>query len=287
MAFSFWSSSHYKTCLIDPVNGYSIHHQDDVKIIGEQDYEKLMIFFTNFIQELATSVTSSKDKISMTVIATAIVYFRRFYAKRSVKEIDPFLLAPTALLLACKAGEYGYLLTNRVIIRCNLMLRKYPFLSEDIVINLDLIQEAEFYLIEIMDCSLIVFHPYRSLTSIIQDAKDYFETEGRVDPLANFSSTTNGWDELVSNTTRYINDSYRCDVSLKYPPHKIALACMLLALIGMGKETYFEDYYEVILTDKEGISDATNEIISMYDTWKSFNENIELPEIFKKVPRPE
>ncbi|CEF60836.1 Cyclin-C [Strongyloides ratti] len=283
MAFSFWSSSHYKTCLIDPVNGYSTHRQEDIKIIGEQDYEKLMIFFTNFIQELATTVTTGKEKISMSVIATAIVYFRRFYAKRSVKEIDPFLLAPTALLLACKADEYGYLLTDRVVMRCNLMLRKYPFLSEDIVINLNLIQEAEFYLIEIMDCSLIVFHPYRSLNSIIQDAKEYFESEDRSDPFKN----TNGWDELISSTTKYINDSYRCDVSLKYPPHKIALACMLMALIGMGKESIFEDYYDSMLTDSEGIYDASNEIFAMYTLWKDFNEATELPEIFKKVPRPE
>uniref|UniRef100_A0A0K0E772 Cyclin-C n=1 Tax=Strongyloides stercoralis TaxID=6248 RepID=A0A0K0E772_STRER len=287
MAFSFWSSSHYKTCLIDPVNGYSTQRLEDVKIIGEQDYDKLMIFFTNFIQELATTVTSGKEKISMSVIATAIVYFRRFYAKRSVKEIDPFLLAPTALLLACKADEYGYLLTDRVVMRCNLMLRKYPFLSKDIVINLNLIQEAEFYLIEIMDCSLIVFHPYRSLNSIIQDAKDFFTSEDRTDPFINSSSTSNGWDELIGNTTRYINDSYRCDVSLKYPPHKIALACMLMALIGMEKETLFEEYYNGILTDSEGILDVSNEIFSMYNLWRDFNESIELPQIFKKVPRPE
>ena len=41
------------------------------------------------------------------MIATASVYFRRFYATRSLRDIDPFLLAISCLHLAAKVEEHG------------------------------------------------------------------------------------------------------------------------------------------------------------------------------------
>uniref|UniRef100_A0A0N5A3I9 Cyclin-C n=1 Tax=Parastrongyloides trichosuri TaxID=131310 RepID=A0A0N5A3I9_PARTI len=283
MALTFWSSSHYKTCLIDPEYGFSSHRLDDIKIIGESQYTKLMIFFANFIQNLGSNVLRSKEKLNMQIIATAIVYFRRFYAKRSVKEIDPFLMAPTCLYLACKAEEFGYLPSDRLVMRANVLLRKYPFLSKDIIINMNLIQEAEFYLLEIMDCSLIVFHPYRSFKTIIKDVIEYFEDSDDENPFANDKE---GWNKLFAQTTRVMNDSYRTDLCLKYPPHQIALGCMLIALLNFKKESYFENYFNACLTDKESIENVVSEILSVYDLWENFDEKEELPEIFKKVPRP-
>jgi len=39
------------------------------------------------------------------VIATAIVYFRRFYTRNSFRQCDPLLVGPTCLYLACKVEE--------------------------------------------------------------------------------------------------------------------------------------------------------------------------------------
>ncbi|VDN44121.1 unnamed protein product [Gongylonema pulchrum] len=100
-------------------------------------------------------------KTRMQVIATACVYFRRFYARRSLKDIDPFLLAPTSLFLASKVEEHGMMSHNKLIQATNNALKRWPFIQQDLMIRVQHIQEAEFFLLEILDCCLIVYHPYR------------------------------------------------------------------------------------------------------------------------------
>lgn len=49
-------------------------------------------------------------KVRQQVVATATVFFKRFYAKNSIKSIDPLLMCPTALYLAAKVdvGPYNF-----------------------------------------------------------------------------------------------------------------------------------------------------------------------------------
>lgn len=69
--------------------------------------------------------------------------------------------------------------------------------------------ECEFYLLENLDCCLIVYQPYRPLLPIVQD--------------------TGHEEQLLPLTWRIINDSLRTDVSLLYPPYMIAIGCLQLA----------------------------------------------------------
>lgn len=52
------------------------------------------------------------------MIATATVYFKRFYARNSLKCIDPLLLAPTSVFLASKVEEFGVISNTRLITIC-------------------------------------------------------------------------------------------------------------------------------------------------------------------------
>lgn len=54
-------------------------------------------------------------KLRQQVIATATVYFKRFYARNSLKSIDPLLLAPTCVFLASKVEEFGVISNTRMI----------------------------------------------------------------------------------------------------------------------------------------------------------------------------
>ncbi len=63
------------------------------------------------------------------------------------------------------------------------------------------ITECEFYLLENLDCCLVVFQPYRPLVQFCQD----LGAEESVLPVA--------W--------RMVNDSLRTDVSLLYPPYQV------------------------------------------------------------------
>lgn len=54
-------------------------------------------------------------KLRQQVVATATVYFKRFYARNSLKCIDPLLLAPTTVFLASKVEEFGVISNSRLI----------------------------------------------------------------------------------------------------------------------------------------------------------------------------
>lgn len=57
---------------------------------------------------------------------------------------------------------------------CHLILeifftvKKWPYLNQELTIRSQVLQEAEFYVLEVMDCCLIVYHPYRPLNQMIQ-----------------------------------------------------------------------------------------------------------------------
>lgn len=98
MSGNFWKSSQYQQWLLDPQD-ILINRLKELQVnnIKEDEYYKLMIFFTNFMQTLGEAL-----RLRQQVIASATVYFRRFYSKYSLKCIDPFLLSPTCLFLATK-----------------------------------------------------------------------------------------------------------------------------------------------------------------------------------------
>jgi cyclin C len=54
-------------------------------------------------------------KLRQQVIATATVYFKRFYAINALSTIDPLLLAPTAVFLSSKVEEFGVISNTRLI----------------------------------------------------------------------------------------------------------------------------------------------------------------------------
>lgn len=70
------------------------------------------------------------------------------------------------------------------------------------------ILECEFYLLEHLDCCLIVYQPYRPLLTLVQD----------VGPD----------DQLLTLAWRIVNDSLRTDVCLLYPPYQIAIGKPLI-----------------------------------------------------------
>jgi cyclin C len=70
--------------------------------------EVINFFFTNVIQALGEHL-----KLRQQVIATATVYFKRFYARYSLKSIEPVLMAPTCVFLASKVEECGVVPNTR------------------------------------------------------------------------------------------------------------------------------------------------------------------------------
>ncbi|VDO65710.1 unnamed protein product [Schistosoma curassoni] len=170
MARSFWRSSNYLEWLLDRQD-VMIHRANDLKILGsEEEYQKVMLFFTDVIQAFGKSV-----EVRQQVIATALVYFKRFYSRNSFKTIDPWLMAPSCLFLASKVEEFGVVSQKNLMTSCRNVVHShyliyfpdgygYPYRAQDVL-------ECEFILLEAMDCSLVVFHPYRPLVQFCDELR--------------------------------------------------------------------------------------------------------------------
>jgi cyclin-C len=131
------------------------------------------------------------------VVATAIVYFRRFYVRNAFRQCDPVLLACTCIYLACKVEEcppivahaladkmrqHGPSRAQPLLVhrhththtscrgsrrsglpwRCLCAVGEQPLLRR-FPYSAEHILECEFFLLEELDGCVAVFHPYRPL----------------------------------------------------------------------------------------------------------------------------
>jgi cyclin C len=263
MAGNFWQSSHYQEWILDRQD-ILLARKDDLKLFAfEDEYHKLMIFFCSIIQSLGENL-----KVRQQVIATATVYFRRFYARNPLKSIDPFLLIPACVYLAAKVEEFGMQSQSKLINGISAILKNkynYAFCTE-YPYQIRNVTEAEFCLLEMMDCSLIVYHPYRPLMQLFQQD---LPTD----------------DSLVSLAWGIVNDSLRSDVCLMYAPYQIALSCLHLASIVQNKEKDLNNWFADLSCDMGKITEIDRQILRLYELWNSFDEKKEVPVLLQKVPK--
>ena len=140
MAANFWLSSHCTQWILDKEE-IQIERQQDLLHLSKEDYKKVHIFFTNFIQSLGEQL-----KLRQQVIATATMYFKRFYARNSLRSIDPLLMAPTCTYLASKVEEFGVISNNRFNSACNTVIKNkfsYAFRSEQFPYRMNQVCQAD------------------------------------------------------------------------------------------------------------------------------------------------
>jgi len=260
MAGNFWQSSHYEEWILDRQDLTS-NRQQDLVGLTEEEYQKIIIFFANFIQVLGEQL-----KLRQQVIATATVYLKRFYALNSLRCIDPLLLAPTCVFLASKVEEFGVISNSRLINTCQTVVKNklaYAYTSEFPYRN-NHILECEFYLLENLDCCLVVYQPYRPLLQYTQDmAAD---------------------DQTVSVAWRLINDSLRTDVCLLYPPYMIALACLHMACVILNKDQ--KAWFAELHVSLERVMEISRHLLALYQLWRGYDEKKEVQALLMNMPKP-
>lgn len=262
MAGNYWQSSHYQQWLLDRQDLLRERH-NDLLILGEDGYQKLMIFYADFIQALGEALG-----VKQQVVATSIVYFKRFYVRNSVKCIDPLLLAPTCIFLASKVEEYGVISNHRLIQTCQTIFKnKFNFAWNltEFPYKITHVLECEFYLLEMMDCCLILYHPYRPLTQYIDD----WSQKDLILPVA--------W--------HVINDTYRTDIPLLYPPHQIAIACLHMACVITQTDST-KQWFASLNIDFEKILEITRHVKNLYEMWRNFEPLREIPQLHNQMPKP-
>ncbi|XP_026817042.1 cyclin-C [Rhopalosiphum maidis] len=261
MAGNFWQSSHYQQWILDKQDLVR-ERQLDLQILSEEEYQKIGIFFSNFIQILGEQL-----KLKQQVIATATVYFKRFYARNSLKCIDPLLLSPTCVFLASKVEEFGVISNSRLITTCQTVLKNklnYAY-TQEFPYRTNHILECEFYLLENLDCCLIVFQPYRPLLQLVQDIGQHE-------------------DQLLALAWRVVNDSLRTDLSLLYPPYQIAIGCLQIACVIMQKD--LKSWFAELNVDIDKIQEISRYIINLFELWKTYDEKKDIQGLLNKMPKP-
>ncbi|EIW62296.1 cyclin-like protein [Trametes versicolor FP-101664 SS1] len=225
MATDFWASSHYKRWIVDRATLRQARSDDIQYVDNPEHLAFLNIFFANLIAKLGKKLT-----LRQRVIATATVFFRRFYLRNSYCETDPFIVAAACCYVAAKAEESPVHIKTvvsdaRAVFGEEYGIKTFPSDNSKLA-------EMEFYLVDELDCDLIVFHPYRTLMTLCgKRACPASEAEaGEADDAAGDGRMPLG-DVAVQTAWFIINDTYRSELCLLYPPHLIAITAIYLTLV--------------------------------------------------------
>ncbi|ODN89661.1 cyclin C [Cryptococcus wingfieldii CBS 7118] len=281
MSSDFYTSSHNKYWLVTrPV--ILDARQTDLKYCSPRQLYCLYIFFSQLIQKLGKRL-----QLRQIPIATACVFFRRFYLKNSICETNPYLVLSACVYVAAKVEETPVHIKSVVsearLIFSEHNIKMFPAESNKL-------GEMEFYLMEDLDFHLVVFHPYRALISLtgrepsdtgkwdmsrveeeqVMRKKEADKKKARSDEIRKggakgqvTSATLDDDDESEEERIRrlmgrgsgegtiemdegvlqiswfIVNDSYRTDAILLYPPYIIALSALYIAfcLTSMSNST--------------------------------------------------
>ncbi|KAF9457251.1 cyclin-like protein [Collybia nuda] len=243
MATDFWASSHYKRWIVDRAT-LKQARADDLQYVEDPEHlDLLAIYFANVISKLG-----KKLQLRQRVIATATVFFRRFYVKNSYCETDPFIVISACCYVAAKAEESPVHIKN-VVTESRLLFSQENYNVKNFPSDNTKLAEMEFYLVDDLECDLTVFHPYRTLLTLCRkeatDSASLFGSEeGEAEEAGIGIGTEDGpryWgtgegqlevtDGALQTAWFIINDTYRSDLCLLYPPHIIAIAALYLTFI--------------------------------------------------------
>lgn len=205
----------------------------DQGLFSEEEVVRIKVSYTQMISTLAL-----KSGLRQRVAATAIVYFKRFYVRNSLKEHDPRLIAPVSLYLAAKTEEHT--LQAKIVVAQMAALysadHQYPY-------SISHVYDYEFKIIAALDFDLIIFHPYRPLMQYAADA--------------NMS-------DLLSTAWPILNDSFRSDICLLFPPYIVAIACLFMA--GTLHDRPMQEWIASLKIESQDVVDAVQHLNAMYST---------------------
>ena len=214
MAANFWRSTQCHRWTMDPASVVRARHED-LQYVSAQDMAAITTWCLDTISTLGIRLHAHQQ-----VIATASVYFQRFYTKNSYAATDPIVVLVTCLYLATKSEEAPVRL--RVVgAEASRLLHERGY--EDPPNYVPLIAGMEYYLLEELEYDLIVFHVYRSLPALCDACVKACPCPPGGGPDLSASG-------LLPLAWYIANDMYRTSLPLSYPPYTLAIACIYMAL---------------------------------------------------------
>lgn len=153
---------------------------------------------------------SLKLKVRRRVAATATVYFYRVFESQRLSGTDLNIVVAACLLLSSKVEESP--------INIKFLLSEISAFRIDLTLDVSDISDTELLVLQDLEFSLIVFHPYPLLNRYLSDM-------GHADCLG-----------LAWNV---MNDLYKNSIVLQYSPHSLALGVIFFVLVY--KDLEFKD----------------------------------------------
>jgi cyclin C len=205
MAANYWDSTQAKfwtftkTELSEKRRELEKKHHALVTRYALPDSRLMNIYFQQQLTKLARRMSLRQQ-----ALATAQVYIKRFYLVTEIRRTNPYLIMATAVYLACKMEECP----QHIRLMLGEAARQWPELG---VSESSKIGECEFALISTLSSRLICHHPYRSLGELSQT----FNLNSEESQLAH----------------AMVNDMFLTDLVLLHPPHVLAVAAIMMALV--------------------------------------------------------
>lgn len=159
---------------------------------------KLVNFYAQKVQVIA-----QKMGLPTEVVATSISFFRRFFLKNSVMEIEPKDIVHTTIFLACKSENYFISVDS---------------FSKKAKASKDAILKYEFKLLESLQFTLLNHHPYKPLHGFFLDIQSVLH--GKID--------LKYMGKIYDRCKKRITDALLTDAVYYYTPPQITLATLML-----------------------------------------------------------
>jgi cyclin T len=188
-------------------------------------------------------------------IATAIVFFHRFYATRKFSEYDRYIIATTCLFLAGKVEETPKKI--RDIIAVTDMLRhkdkKLDLESPEFWALRDNILTHELIVLQTIAFDMTIEHPYKYLLMYVKQIQ--------------------GNRNLAQVAWNFVNDSLRTTLCLQFKPQLIASAAIYLAskFLKYPLPEGSKPWWEVFNAKIEDLEEISNQILDLYESPGSAN----------------
>eukprot|EP00316_Scyphosphaera_apsteinii_P015717 CAMPEP_0119305206 /NCGR_PEP_ID=MMETSP1333-20130426/6249_1 /TAXON_ID=418940 /ORGANISM="Scyphosphaera apsteinii, Strain RCC1455" /LENGTH=399 /DNA_ID=CAMNT_0007308235 /DNA_START=26 /DNA_END=1225 /DNA_ORIENTATION=+ len=206
--------------------------------------------------------SGQKLRLPQLTIATAIVFYHRFFAHKSYQAFDRFSIATTCLFLASKVEETPKKLKNIVsatyaVQHANNPDNKPEKLdpeSHEFFEMKEKILISERILLQTLGFDLTVEHAYR--------------------PLLAYVKSIQGTRDLAQIAWNFINDSLRTTICLQYAPRCVSAAAVYLAaeyLSGRQKQPYVlpphegGNWYDAFQVSEEDFQDVAKQIMELYE----------------------
>jgi hypothetical protein len=218
-------------------------------------YQKKTIMF---MEDLGAEMKCEK-----VVVATACVFFHRFYVMHSYKSHNRFNMAVACLFLASKTEEMMVKLRDIVLMYFRVRNPTQSPTEMECKEMQKNVLLAERILLQTMGFDMTVSHPHTPLLQKLRELKNYIPEDKRK--------------EMYETAIAFITDSYRTSLCLQYPPTQLLYGAIMMSAIQLSlqpvsssnKATIEQSWFDILERERDideaSMKNICFQLMDLYD----------------------